>query len=303
MHCWGCEGRLCARVVPAPSRRQAGAGACCGTGQGEGALLDQPCPARAIPISTVRGWGAVSPLGQPVAMWGGRALGQPHRCWAPTPRTRTGEKWSLPGKVELSSALPSSADLAAADLGLQHPDAWPCSARERFLALDEAEVRAVSRADLQSASSSWRMGLTERGGSHQARAWAELKLKTLLLTLAWEGNAADAGGMRKELGISQHRGEEGRARLWKECFVLLSAPLLGWRARAWRCPRGHSLAGCWGCGAVGTDPAGIPRVGAKVKGMEGLSSAWSSRRARQPPRASPSSAAAASVAPTSHPCL
>lgn len=173
-----------ARLVPAPSRRQAGAGACCSTGQGEGAPLDQPCPARAIPISTVRGWGAVSPLGQPVAVWGGRALGQPHRCWAPTPRTCTGEKWSLPGKVELSSALPSSTDLAAADLGLQHPDAWPCSARERFLALDEAEVRAVSRADLQSASSSWRMGLTERGGSHQARAWAELKLKTLLLTLA-----------------------------------------------------------------------------------------------------------------------
>lgn len=99
--CWlgGAGGELCAllglrgqapcsgggaRLVPAPSRRQAGAGACCSTGQGEGALLDQPCPARAIPISTVRGWGAVSPLGQPVAVWGGRALGQPHRCWAPT---------------------------------------------------------------------------------------------------------------------------------------------------------------------------------------------------------------------------
>lgn len=110
--------------------------------------------------------------------------GTAHRCWAPTPRACTGEKWSLPGKVELSSALPSSADLAAADPGLQHPDVWPCSARERFLALDEAEVRAVSRADLQSASSSWRTGLTQRGGSNQARAWAELKLKTLLLTLA-----------------------------------------------------------------------------------------------------------------------
>lgn len=110
--------------------------------------------------------------------------GTAHRCWAPTPRACTGEKWSLPGKVELSSALPSSADLAAADPGLQHPDAWPCSARERFLALDEAEVRAVSRADLQSASSSWRTGLAQRGGSNQARAWAELKLKTLLLTLA-----------------------------------------------------------------------------------------------------------------------
>lgn len=113
--------------------------------------------------------------------------GTAHRCWAPTPRARTGEKWSLLGKVELSSALPSpadKADLAAADLGLQHPDTWPCSARERFLALDESEVRAVSGADLQSAGSSRRMGFTERGGRNQARAWAELKLKTLLLTLA-----------------------------------------------------------------------------------------------------------------------
>lgn len=58
--------------------------------------------------------------------------------------------------------------------------------------------------------------------------------------------------MRKELGISQHRGEEGRARLWKECFVLLSASLLPPRRAGEHAP-GAALVGSalLGAGAAG----------------------------------------------------
>lgn len=46
----------------------------------------------------------------------------------------------------------------------------------------------------------------------QACAWEEL-VKNSPAHLDWEGNAADAGGMSKELEINQQRGEDKRAHL------------------------------------------------------------------------------------------
>lgn len=66
-----------------------------------------------------------------------------------------------------------------------------------------------------------------------------IRVKNSPAHLGWEGNAADAGGMSKELEINQCRGEDERAHLGKRvlCISLCSpaTSLPGQRAHASCC--------------------------------------------------------------------
>lgn len=97
-----------------------------------------------------------------------------------------------------------------------------------------------------------------------------IKVKPPPAHLGWEGNAADAGGMSKELEINQQRGEKERARLGEGvlCISMRSpaTSLPSWRAippAAVRFPFGEeqcSVGGGWSTGECESYCMKLPSV-------------------------------------------
>lgn len=103
-------------------------------------------------------------------------------------------------------------------LGFNTPDERPHSAREMFR--DWMSLRIELLAELTfKMPGQWGSGFQQVREQEQACAWEEL-VKNSPAHLGWEGNAADAGGMSKELEINQQRGEDERARLGEGVFCI-----------------------------------------------------------------------------------